>query len=252
MNYVQMTVFSFCIIFVATITGSFFAFAVKKKNIEKINLLSMGFSSGVMLAASVWSLLLPSIELSETANLPEILPPVSGLLAGALFMTAIGRLKVFENGKPEAIKPVKLFIAVTVHNVPEGLAVGFSFGAAKLAGNDGAYFSALMFAVGIAIQNIPEGAAVSLPFLSVMKNKTKAFLFGALSGLVEPLFAVAGYCLSESLSFLQPYLLAFSAGAMIFVVFDDLLPEKDEKNKIDAWAIFSGFIIMMALDVCLG
>ncbi len=251
MNYAQMTIFGFLIIFSATIIGSLASFLVGKKQIEKANSLSVGFSSGVMLAASFWSLLLPSVNLSQTFPI-KVLPPVAGLILGGLFMTGISRIGVFKVEKDKKIKPLKLFVAVTVHNIPEGLAVGFSFGTAKLSGSYDAYMTALTFAVGIAIQNLPEGAAVSLPFLSATKNKAIAFFLGGLSGVVEPLFAALGFYLSESLSFLQPYLLAFAGGAMIFVVFDDLLPSEKGNGKFFAWTTFFGFVVMTALDVLLG
>lgn len=251
MNYSQMTILGFSVIFIATSLGALVSLVVGKSRAEKFSSASLGFSSGVMLAASIWSLLLPSIELSEGLKYAQIIPPVAGFISGALFMTAIADRKISKS-TIKLRKPAKLFIAVTVHNIPEGLAVGFSFGSAKLIGNYAAYLTALGFAVGIAIQNVPEGAAVSLPFLSVYKSRVKAFSAGVLSGAVEPLFAVIGYFLSQSIAFIQPYLLAFSAGTMIYVVISDLLPQKTEKSVFDNWTIVVGFLIMMALDVALG
>ena len=147
-----------------------------------------------------------------------------------------------------------MFIAITVHNVPEGLAVGFAFGAAAVAGNTEAYLAALGLAVGIAIQNFPEGAAVSLPLKATTGKRGKSFLLGSLSGAVEPVAAVIGYYLASVITVIQPWLLSFAAGAMIFVVAEDLIPDArcEEKPHIGTWGVMTGFAIMMALDVSLG
>jgi ZIP family zinc transporter len=149
---------------------------------------------------------------------------------------------------------MKLFFAVTLHNIPEGLALGFAFGAAAVSGDTAAYISALGLAIGIGIQNFPEGAAISLPMRQVTGNSKKAFLFGMGSGVVEPLSAIVGFLLASHLIVLQPWLLAFSAGAMLFVVAEDLIPDANlsENPHTGTWGFMIGFIIMMILDVALG
>lgn len=147
-----------------------------------------------------------------------------------------------------------MFLAVTIHNIPEGLAVGFAFGAAAATGEYSAYISALALAIGIAIQNFPEGAAVALPMKSATQSRGKAFLFGTASGAVEPVFAIVGFFLASSLTMLQPWFLAFAAGAMIFVVVEDLIPDAhlSEHPHFGTWGAMLGFAVMMALDVALG
>ena len=161
-------------------------------------------------------------------------------------------------GKEEGIKsgiskPMKMLFAVTLHNIPEGLAVGFAFGAAATAGDMSAYISALGLAIGIGIQNFPEGAAVSLPMRASLGSNHKAFLCGSFSGIVEPLFAVVGFFLASALSVAQPWFLAFAAGAMVFVVVEDLIPEAklDSHPHLGTWGIMIGFAVMMVLDVAL-
>lgn len=151
-------------------------------------------------------------------------------------------------------KSVKLFLAVTIHNIPEGLAVGFAFGAAAAMADHSAYISALGLAIGVGVQNFPEGAAVSLPLKTETGSKNKAFLYGMGSGAVEPVFAVIGFFLTSALTSMQPWLMAFAAGAMIFVVAEDLIPDaKLETNPhLGTWGVMAGFVVMMILDVSLG
>ncbi|MCM1043444.1 MAG: ZIP family metal transporter [Corallococcus sp.] len=258
MNTVAMTIVGMTVIFVATTLGSAVVYLFKNTVSHKINSLFLGFSSGIMIAASVWSLLIPAIEGStEQYGQFSFVPAAIGLVLGALFLVLIDRLLPVLNksdGMSESLKPMKLFFAVTVHNIPEGLAVGFAFGAAARQSSASEYAVALGLAVGIAIQNIPEGAAVSLPMKSATGSKHKAFLFGMASGAVEPVFAVIGYYLASLLSFLQPWFLSFAAGAMLFVVAEDLIPDAqtDDKSYLSAWGVIAGFAIMMILDVALG
>lgn len=253
----QMTVFGFSIIFIATTLGATAPFFIKNKGTEKVNVISLGFSAGVMLAASVWSLIIPSIEQSRFIGAIKILPTVIGIIGGGFFMTFIEKIcdaKKSLDGNGIAKKTLKLFIAVTVHNIPEGLAVGIVFGAAKISGEYSDYLAAAFFAIGIAVQNLPEGAAVALPFEKAVKSRKKAFLLGVSSGAVEPIFAIIGYFLSAVIVSVQPWLLAFSAGTMIFVSVGDLIPETKGCNLslIGVWAALAGFLVMMSLDVMLG
>lgn len=255
MNVTQITVLGICVIFFATALGAFTPFLIKKGS-KLFSVGAVGFSSGVMLAASVWSLILPALDALKDCGVFKILPVVGGIVVGCAFMTAIEKLFPEEKlscQNSASKKPMKLFIAVTVHNIPEGLAVGAAFGAASVIGEYSQYLSALSFALGIAIQNVPEGAAVALPFAGETNNKLKGSLIGALSGLVEPVAAILGYCLSAFVSSLQPWLSSFAAGAMIFVVIKDLLPESYEKSPLlGAWAAVFGFLVMMTLDVVFG
>ena len=258
-----LTVIGFTIIFVATTLGAALVFAFRSGMSERLNTLFLGFASGVMVAASVWSLLIPSIDgASEGWGDWSFVPAVLGFLLGGGFLVLIDKLVPHlhwgtneeEGPKSHLKKPAKLFLAVTIHNIPEGLAVGFAFGAAAAAGEYGAFVSALGLAIGMAIQNLPEGAAVALPMRSATGSRLKAFLYGAASGAVEPLFAVVGYFLAANLTAAQPWFLAFAAGAMIFVVVEDLIPDAhlSEHPHFGTWGAMAGFALMMALDVALG
>ena len=263
MDPTAMTVLGFSIIFLATAAGAALVFFFKRELSGRLTTLFLGFASGVMVAASVWSLLIPAIDgAEETYGAWSLVPAVAGFLLGGAFLVAIDKLIPHlhqgtgeEEGPPSHLKkPAKLFFAVTIHNIPEGLAVGFAFGAAAAAGGQGALVSALGLAIGMAIQNFPEGAAVALPMRAVTGSRLKAFLYGAGSGAVEPVFAVVGYFLAANLAAAQPWFLAFAAGAMIFVVVEDLIPAAhlSEHPHFGTWGSMVGFAVMMALDVALG
>ena len=261
--YTLLTVFGFAVIFIATSLGAALVFIFKNDVSERLNALFLGVSAGIMLAASIWSLLLPSIDGAvEDYGALSFIPAVIGFIAGGFFIVLIDKLVPnfivecndgAETKTAVLLKPVKTFIAITVHNIPEGLAVGFAFGAAAVIGTYSAYISALGLAVGIAIQNFPEGAAVSLPLKRATKSTGKSFLLGVVSGAVEPVAAVIGYFLASALSKAQPWFLAFAAGAMIFVVAEDLIPDaKTDKPHLGSWGVMAGFAVMMLLDVALG
>lgn len=262
MSNVAITVLGFTIIFAATAAGAALVFFFKRDMPEKLNTLFLGFAAGVMAAASVWSLLIPSIEGAQNFGAWSFVPAVAGFLLGGVFLVLIDKLiphihkgtNEEEGPHVQLKKSSKLFLAVTIHNIPEGLAVGFAFGAAAALGEHAAYISALGLAVGMAIQNFPEGAAVALPLKRATGSRAKAFLYGAGSGVVEPVFATIGYFLAANLSALQPWLLSFAAGAMIFVVAEDLIPDSKlaEHPHLGTWGVMLGFAIMMALDVALG
>ena len=246
-----------------TTLGSASVFLFKKGASDKLNSLFLGLSSGVMIAASVWSLLLPALSQAEGCGWGEIsfLPVAIGLVIGSLFLIFIEKIcfliqKERHKNFPQSFmkKSTKLFLAVTVHNIPEGLSVGLAFGNAFVTGGENGFILALALAIGIGVQNLPEGAAISLPMAKGLGSKWKAFGFGALSGAVEPVMAVIGILLSTVLTPIMPWLLAFSAGAMIYVVIEELLPEGKEKtnSKISTWGFIAGFVIMMILDVALG
>lgn len=262
MGNTALTILGFAIIFAATAAGAALVFFFKRDMPEKLNTLFLGFAAGVMTAASVWSLLIPSIESSQDLGTWSFVPAVVGFVLGGAFLVLIDKLVPHihsgtneeEGPHVQLKKSTKLFLAVTIHNIPEGLAVGVAFGAAAALGEHAAFISALGLAVGMAIQNFPEGAAVALPLKNATGSRTKAFLYGAGSGVVEPVFATVGYFLAANLSAIQPWLLSFAAGAMIFVVAEDLIPDSKlaEHPHLGTWGVMLGFAVMMALDVALG
>lgn len=255
----MLTISGFALIFIATTLGSALVFFFKNDISDRLNAVFLGCASGIMIAASVWSLLIPSIEGAKDYGRWSFAPATVGFVAGGFFLVFLDKFaarfygKNGENGvSADFKKPMKMFFAMTVHNIPEGLAVGFAFGAA--CGDNAALFSAFGLAFGIAIQNFPEGAAVSLPLKRVAGGNIRAFLFGTGSGAVEPVAAVIGYFLASTLIKAQPWLLAFAAGAMIFVVAEDLIPDakSESDSHLGTWGVMVGFAIMMALDVALG
>ena len=255
MNSTILTILGIAFIFFMTSLGSAIVFFFKKTLSAKFNALLIGFASGIMLAASIWSLLLPALNLTENYGKLSFIPALIGLILGGVFLTLLDKL-IPQSQNPcsqtsSNSKLMKLFIAITTHNIPEGLAVGFAFGAAVAAASNSAILSALGLAVGIGIQNFPEGASVSLPYASLTKNRKTAFALGVASGAVEPVFAVLGYFLASTLNIIQPWLLSFAAGAMIFVVSEELIPETqpDVNNHIGAWGVMIGFCLMMVLDI---
>ncbi len=265
-----ITVFGIAFIFTMTTLGAAVVFFFKGEISPKFNSFFLGFASGVMIAASVWSLLLPSIEQSRM-NYGKLafLPAAIGFILGGVFLVLLEKFveKIqrkaqncanIEQNVADRLstrkKSFRLFLAVTLHNIPEGLAVGFAFGAAATIGTVAAYLVALGLAVGIGLQNFPEGAAISLPMKASSKNNAIAFLWGAASGIAEPIFAVLGYFLAAYLTGIQPWLLAFSAGAMVFVAAEDLIPDSkwEQSPRLGAWGVLIGFVVMMTLDVALG
>ena len=264
MSEILMTVLGIAFIFVMTTAGSALVFFFKRDISPKVNTLLLGFASGIMIAASVWSLLIPSIDQASELGYGTLsfLPAAVGFIAGGLFLVLLDKVVPhFHNGISMDEGPnvairrsTKMFLAVTIHNIPEGLAVGFAFGAAAATGETAAYVAALGLAIGMGLQNFPEGAAVSLPMRALTNSRGKAFAYGALSGAVEPVFAVLGFFLASQVAVLQPWLLAFAAGAMIFVVAEDLIPEAHpgEHPHLGTWGVMAGFVLMMVLDVALG
>ena len=207
-----------------------------------------------MIAASVWSLILPAVEMAENQNIIAWVPAAVGVILGVVFLLAINKIaEKFETG-PNGKKLDMLIFSVTLHNIPEGMAVGVCF-AGFLAGNAGiALLEAIVLAVGIAIQNIPEGAIISMPLKMEGASKKKAFISGVLSGIVEPISAFITVLLINFVVPILPYLLSFAAGAMIFVVVEELIPEmhNGKKSELGVIGVTVGFIIMMILDIALG
>lgn len=258
MDNTTITIIGVSFIFIMTTLGSAIVFLFKKNISDKINSLFLGFASGLMIAASVWSLIIPSIEQAEYLGNLNFLPACIGIILGCLFLVVMDKLipKILnkDDKKQTKKKSTKLFLAVTLHNIPEGLAVGLAFGNAFIMAETSAFYSALWLAIGIGIQNFPEGAAISLPMKEELGSRKKAFLYGTISGIVEPIMALIGIWLSTSLSHLMSWFLAFSAGAMLFVVAEELLPDAKSAypTNIGTWGFIVGFVLMMILDVALG
>ena len=248
--------------FLGTTLGSAMVFLMKNKINKKIEKLLLGFASGVMIAASVWSLIIPSIEMAEEQKITSWVPASVGFLLGILFLLVLDSLIPhlhLDSNKPEGVKSklkktTMMVLAVTLHNIPEGMAVGVTFAGALMGNGSITMAGALALAIGIAIQNFPEGAIISMPLKSEGMSKLRAFLCGTLSGIVEPIGAVITILLTSTVVPILPYLLSFAAGAMIYVVVEELIPEAQsgEHTNIGTIGVAIGFVIMMILDVALG
>ena len=247
--------------FAGTTLGAACVFLLKNQIKPVVQKALLGFASGVMVAASVWSLIIPAIDMSDSKGKFAFVPAAIGIVIGMGFLLLmdqlIPHLHVGSN-EPEGIKlnlkkTTMLILAVTLHNIPEGMAVGVVF-AGFLSGESSISFAgAIALAVGIAIQNFPEGAIISLPLKSEGNSKGKAFLYGTLSGIVEPIAAGITIAFADILTPILPYVLAFAAGAMLYVVVEELIPEasEGEHSNIGTIGFGIGFIIMMILDVAL-
>ena len=246
----------------ATAFGAAAVFVFREINRKTMNGM-LGFASGVMIAASFWSLLSPSIALSEELGWVPWMPPVLGFLLGGFFLWVVDKTlphqHAGEGDRPEGIptnwrRSFLLVFAITLHNIPEGLAVGVAFGAIGAGVESASVAAALSLAIGIGIQNIPEGAAISLPLRREGLSRGKCFWYGQLSGFVEPMAAVVGFLIVSMAQSILPFALAFAAGAMIYVVVEELIPTSQEDVTSDAGTIGAlvGFAMMMMLDVALG
>ena len=248
--------------FLGTTLGAACVFFLRDELPQKVQKALLGFASGVMVAASVWSLLLPSIDMSEEMGRLAFIPAAVGFLLGILFLLGMDRLiphlhlnSDIPEGPPTKLKKTTMMVlAVTLHNIPEGMAVGVVFAGLVSGQGEVTMTGALALAIGIAIQNFPEGAIISLPLKSEGSRKRKAFLNGMLSGVVEPIAAVITILLTRIVTPVLPYLLSFAAGAMLYVVVEELLPEasEGEHSNISTIGFAAGFVIMMILDVALG
>jgi ZIP family zinc transporter len=246
-----------------TALGAAVVFLFKEINRKVLDTM-LGFAAGVMMAASYWSLLAPAIEMAEESGGPSWVPAVIGFIAGALFLWAIDKvLPHLHLGLPmseaEGIsttwrRSVLLVLAITLHNIPEGLAVGVAFGALAADIPSATLGGAIALALGIGIQNFPEGTAVSVPLRREGLSRFRAFWYGQASGLVEPVAAVVGAAAVIVMRPILPYALAFAAGAMIFVVVEELIPESQQGKNTDlaTLGVIGGFALMMTLDVALG
>ena len=248
------------LIFICTNLGALFVFFIRKKEISpKLNKIFTGFAAGVMFSASFFSLIKPALE-NNVSYMPTWLIVVISVVLGAAFLWGIDKLvphfhsaEKQDEGLPAQgmSKTSKMFLAVTIHNVPEGLSVGIAFGVALSQSNNSVLLmGALLLAIGIGIQNIPEGAVVSLPIKAETGSSGKAFLFGMLSGAVEPIAAVLGLFLAMQIQGIMLWALSFAAGCMIYVVAEEMIPEMTSEghDHFGVWSFILGFVIMLALD----
>ena len=248
--------------FIGTTLGSACVFFMKGQMKPLIQKILLGFASGVMVAASVWSLLIPSMEMSENMGKYAFIPAAAGFLLGIFFLLmmdqAVPHLHMgaekSEGPKCSLKKTTMLVLAVTLHNIPEGMAVGVVFAGMLSRNTEITMAGAFALSIGIAIQNFPEGAIISMPLKSEGTGKGKAFLYGMLSGAVEPVAAGITILLAGFITPVLPYLLSFAAGAMLYVVVEELIPEasEGEHSNIGTIGFAADFVLMMILDVALG
>lgn len=262
-NPVLLALFATLFTWAVTAIGASMVFFFRTINKRILNSM-LGFAAGVMIAASFWSLLKPAIEMAEASGTLPWKPALIGFLSGGAFLLIVDKLLPHLHlglsiDKAEGVKTswqrsVLLVLAITLHNIPEGLAVGVAFGALAHNPDAGVLAGAIALALGIGLQNFPEGAAVSIPLRREGFSRLKAFNYGQMSGIVEPIAGVIGAYLVLTMTPLLPYALSFAAGAMIFVVVEELIPESQSGNETDFSTIGAmlGFAVMMFLDVALG
>ena len=248
--------------FLITAIGAALVFLIRKNIKSSIQKAFLGFAGGVMIAASIWSLLIPAIDMAEEQGMISWVPASGGFVLGGFFLFILDRIlphlhvghDMPEGHASSFRRTTMLVLAVTLHNIPEGLAVGLAFGLAGKTQQIQDLRAAIALAVGIGLQNFPEGTAISLPLHKEGFSKMKAFLYGAASAIVEPIAGVLGVILTARITSIMPWMLAFAAGAMIYVVAEELIPEAhSEKHSHSGTAgVMLGFLMMMILDVALG
>ncbi|HAS56831.1 MAG TPA: ZIP zinc transporter [Firmicutes bacterium] len=266
MDATFVSIFCLALIFLSTSLGSALVFFFKRSFSDKIGNVIIGLASGIMVSASFFGLLLPSMELAKQSqylsDYLSFLPPLLGFLLGGFLLYIMDKLIPHlhlnsgeeEGPKTKLPKNVKFFFAVTIHNIPEGISVGLACGLSLANKGDASYIgAALSLAIGIAIQNFPEGAAVSIPLLEEGISKRKSFLMGVASGVVEPIFGLITLLIAPYVKEALPYLLSIASGAMIYVTIDELLPEarKGDYVHYGLWSFMIGFAIMMVLEMTL-
>ena len=245
-----------------TMLGSAFVFLMKDEMSVRLQKSLLGFASGVMVAASVWSLLIPAMEMEEGSGAWSVVPAAVGFLLGIGFLLALDELTPHlhlsatspEGPRSHLSRTAMLALAVTIHNLPEGMAVGVVFAGAGQGAAGLSVASALAVSIGIAIQNVPEGAIISMPMRAAGNSRWRSFVIGSLSGVVEPLGGLVVVLLASLMTPALPYLLAFAAGAMFYVVIEELIPEasEGEHSNLSTIGFAVGFVLMMVLDVVLG
>ncbi len=242
--------------------GSAFVFMMKGQMSVKLQKALLGFASGVMVAASVWSLLIPAMEINAGQGAMAVIPAAVGFLLGIGFLLIIDVLTphlhistdIPEGPRSHLSRTAMLALAVTIHNLPEGMAVGVVFAGAQIGTTSISFASAIAISLGIAIQNIPEGAIISMPMCAAGNSRWRSFLIGSLSGAVEPVGAIIVLMLTSTVLPVLPYLLAFATGAMFYVVIEELIPEASsgQHSNISTIGFAVGFVLMMVLDVIMG
>ena len=255
-------IFGLLIPFLGTMLGAAFVFLMKDEMSPRLQKSLLGFASGVMVAASVWSLLIPAMEMEETKGAWSVVPAAVGFLLGMGFLLMIDELTPHlhigtdkpEGPRSQLSRTAMLALAVTIHNLPEGMAVGVVFAGVENGLSGMSLTSALAVSIGIAIQNVPEGAIISMPMCAAGNSKWRSFFVGSLSGAVEPIGGLAIILLASLMTTALPYLLAFAAGAMFYVVVEELIPEasEGEHSNFSTIGFAIGFVLMMVLDVVLG
>ncbi len=245
-----------------TVLGSAFVFFMKDEMPERVQKSLLGFASGVMVAASVWSLLIPAMEMEESKGALSVVPAAIGFLLGIFFLLALDELTPHlhlgsdnpEGPRSRLSRTAMLALAVTIHNLPEGMAVGVVFAGAGQGLTNISLASAVAVSLGIAIQNIPEGAIVSMPMRAEGNSRWRSFLIGSLSGAVEPIGALLVIILASFITPVLPYMLAFAAGSMFYVVVEELIPEAStgKHTNLSTIGFAIGFVLMMVLDVVMG
>lgn len=267
-NLYLQVLFCTSITFMCTALGSAFVFFTKKIS-NKFKQITLGFAAGIMFAASIWSLIIPSIEMSKNSNIYEWLPAVIGIIVGTLFLFGLDKLFIYFQNRKKIInkknlntkiglskKSKLLLIVITIHNFPEGMAVALSVIVSMKTNNEN-FLSFLPLMIGIGLQNIPEGSAVSFALRENNVSRFKCFLYGSLSGIIEPIGGIISVLMVEFVNDILPYVLSFSAGAMICVVINELTPEfcnidnlkKNKSNFIGTLTFIIGFLLMMVLDI---
>ena len=264
MNYTDITFFGLLLPFLGTALGASCVFFMKRAMNDNIQRVLLGFAAGVMIAAGVWSLLIPSMNMSSPMGRLAFMPALTGFILGIAFLFLLDKITPHlhamaqnpegpKSGVNKISRTMMLVFAVTLHNIPEGMAVGVVF-ASFLNGGALSAADAVALSLGIAIQNFPEGAIISMPLRTEGNGRFKSFLYGTLSGAVEPIAAIITILLTAHIIPYLPYLLSFAAGAMVYVVIEELIPEatRDEKTDICTIGFAFGFALMMVLDVALG
>ena len=248
--------------FLGTTLGAAMVFFMRKEINKKLEKLLLGFAAGVMISASIWSLLDPAISMTESQGKVGWIPAALGFSLGIVFLLILDSIIPhlhLKSDKPEGLKSklknaTMLVLSVTLHNIPEGMAIGVVFAGVLSQNAELSFMGAIALSIGMAIQNFPEGAVISMPLKSEGVSKPKAFLYGMLSGIVEPIAAIITIMFTNTVSQILPYILSFAAGAMIYVVVEELIPESQEgeHSNIGTIGVALGFVIMMILDIALG
>lgn len=248
--------------FLATALGASLVFFMRKEPGADSQRIFLGFAAGVMIAASVWSLIIPAIEMAQDNGQTGWVPAAAGFVLGGAFLLLLDKLlphlhagSSAPEGLPSSLRRTTMLVfAVTLHNIPEGMAVGLSFALAAKGDENATLAGAAALAIGMGLQNFPEGAAVSMPLRDEGLSRPRAFVYGALSGIVEPIAGVVGVLLAQTVTGIMPLILSFAAGAMIYVVVEELIPQAHlgEHSNTGTLGVMAGFLVMMVLDVALG